>query len=264
MNLRFPTLVLISAALHVFVIWAIAVDRPPVLLLTHGEISVDCLPSPAAEPRPLLTRAEKKPVKQENEKPVPKLLKELPKPKPEVRVAEKRPEEKKVPEKPPLKVERPAVPQPPKKSEPKQAKPPEPAPPKPAEQPKVSDTKPLPAQEPRSPALTSSLPQQASLPSVLKTQGVKTEARLLGSQKPDYPKEAQLRGLEGEVVISLDLSADGRVVKAKLHKSSGHDILDDSALRFAEALEFVPARQGTTPVPANVLLPIRYRLVDPR
>jgi protein TonB len=129
---------------------------------------------------------------------------------------------------------------------------------------KPPDTSPQPPKEVKAPPLASSSPRQASPPSSPKTQGVKTEARLLGYQKPVYPREAQLRGLEGEVVISLEISAEGRAEKATLHKTSSHQILDNSALLFAKSLEFVPARQGRTPVPTHVLLPIRYRLVDPR
>lgn len=95
------------------------------------------------------------------------------------------------------------------------------------------------------------------------TPAVRTEARLLGVQKPSYPREAQLRGIQGRVIIWVEVSAEGEVLEAKLHESSGYAILDNHTVRFAETLKFRPAYRGRTPVPATVLVPVRYRLVDP-
>jgi periplasmic protein TonB len=346
MNRGFHIALAISAAAHACLFWAVSADSPPIPLMTSGEICVECIASPAAEPHPLLNGVEEKPIKETAPQiqaaqtpPEPEAPAEaLPKPKPDPIVAEEPPEEQKIPEPPvspaevreirraeapkdsapvpslskrereeeplPVKLvqpplappkpldkpqtkERPASPPPevvqekkldkdeaptsPKsgeKQQPEEKKSsepisqPEPSP-KVQENPRRPDTEPQPSREVKAPPVASSSPQQASLPSSPRTQGVITEARLLGHQKPVYPREAQLRGQEGEVVIALEISAEGRVVNAKLHKTSSHQILDDSALLFAESLEFVPASQGGTPAPTNVLLPVRYRLVDP-
>jgi protein TonB len=94
------------------------------------------------------------------------------------------------------------------------------------------------------------------------TPEARTEARLVAGQKPTYPREAQLRGMEGEVLLWLNISADGDVLEAKVHRSSGHRMLDDHTLRFARTLDFVPARRGQIAIPTTVLLPVRYRLTD--
>lgn len=94
------------------------------------------------------------------------------------------------------------------------------------------------------------------------TPETRTEARLVRNQKPTYPQQAQVQGIEGLVVLWLHVSADGDVLAAKVQRSSGHRLLDDHTLRFARTLEFVPAHQGPTAVPTTVLLPVRYRLVD--
>ena len=60
----------------------------------------------------------------------------------------------------------------------------------------------------------------------------------------------------------VNVSAKGQVLQVKLHESSGYDLLDQSALRFTETLEFVPARRGKVAVATQVLLPVKYRLVD--
>src|SRR5262249_51666084 len=44
--------------------------------------------------------------------------------------------------------------------------------------------------------------------------------------KPLYPETARLKGIEGAPVIWLQISAEGKVLDARVHKSCGHTILD--------------------------------------
>ena len=77
------------------------------------------------------------------------------------------------------------------------------------------------------------------------------------SQTLLYPPEAVRRGLEGEVVIMLELDAGGRIVAASVASGSGHAILDEAALRAARQLGTLgPAVGGKA-----VLLPVRFRLL---
>src|SRR5262249_55911457 len=50
------------------------------------------------------------------------------------------------------------------------------------------------------------------------------------NRPPRYPSEAQLRGIEGTVVLSVQVRADGRVAGASVARSSGSDLLDDAAI----------------------------------
>lgn len=76
-----------------------------------------------------------------------------------------------------------------------------------------------------------------------------------------YPKIAQMRGWQGEVVLELQLSQDGQLTSSKVIKSSGFDVLDN------ESLEMVK-RASPFPVPPeilknrsfNILVPIRFKL----
>jgi TonB family protein len=104
----------------------------------------------------------------------------------------------------------------------------------------------------------------ASPPSEQRIEGVRTQARLLGTQTPTYPSEARRQGIEGLAIVRIDVSASGAVIDAVVETSSGHTILDESTLRFARNLRFEPARQGAAPIAASVLLPVRYVLVDSR
>lgn len=69
-----------------------------------------------------------------------------------------------------------------------------------------------------------------------------------------YPRAAIESGLEGRVVLLLNLSAAGTVTAVEIADSSGHAILDAAALAAAGRIGALPggARQ--------VLLPVEFRL----
>lgn len=72
-----------------------------------------------------------------------------------------------------------------------------------------------------------------------------------------YPPEALRRGLEGEVVLLLELGEGGRILEATVASSSGHPLLDQAALRAAGRLgSIAPASAGKA-----ILLPVRFRIL---
>lgn len=98
-------------------------------------------------------------------------------------------------------------------------------------------------------------------PSAGGTVGTLTGVRLVGAARPPvYPPEAQAKGIEGRPIVWLKISTEGLVVEVKLHRSSGHKILDDAALRYVQALRFVPARRGNTPIEWEALKAVNYYL----
>ncbi len=48
----------------------------------------------------------------------------------------------------------------------------------------------------------------------------------------NYPQEAKQRNLYGSLVLTVSLRADGSVERVRLLRSSGHQLLDDSAIRI--------------------------------
>ena len=48
----------------------------------------------------------------------------------------------------------------------------------------------------------------------------------------NYPEAARRRGIEGSLVLSADILPDGSVDQVRVLRSSGHDILDESAVRI--------------------------------
>jgi TonB family protein len=78
--------------------------------------------------------------------------------------------------------------------------------------------------------------------------------------KPLYPPEARKNGFHGEVLLKVEVLSNGQVGKIEVKKSSGHEVLDRSALNTVRKWKFVPARKGETPVSLWVNIPIRFQL----
>lgn len=69
-----------------------------------------------------------------------------------------------------------------------------------------------------------------------------------------YPRDAIERGLEGEVILLLQLSENGRVISASIARSSGHVLLDQAALEAARRIGALPGS------PRQSLFPVNFRL----
>ncbi len=79
---------------------------------------------------------------------------------------------------------------------------------------------------------------------------------------PIYPSVARRRGYEGVVLISAEILVDGSVGELEIKKSSGHNILDRSALKAVKKWKFEPARRMGYPVTMRVDVPVRFVLND--
>ena len=83
-----------------------------------------------------------------------------------------------------------------------------------------------------------------------------------GNAKPDYPSEARRRGQQGRVLLHVDVSAAGAPISVTVSSSSGHELLDQAALRAVSAWRFTPATRGGSPVAGTVDVPVQFRLED--
>jgi protein TonB len=79
---------------------------------------------------------------------------------------------------------------------------------------------------------------------------------------PEYPRSARHRGQEGLVVVSVRVSAEGRVIDASVVGSSGYPLLDDAALDALRRWTFVPGVRGGRAEAWTVEIPVRFRLVS--
>ena len=84
--------------------------------------------------------------------------------------------------------------------------------------------------------------------------------RYAENPKPPYPLEARERGHQGEVLLRVEVLANGRVGQIEIKRSSGHESLDQSALSTVKQWKFVPAKKGEDPVPLWVHIPIKFQL----
>ncbi len=87
--------------------------------------------------------------------------------------------------------------------------------------------------------------------------------QLVSGDGPVYPADARKNGLEGDVLVQYDVSADGRVVRARVVSSEPPELFDDAALAAVRSWRYVPARRGGKVVAVeNVTSRVRFRLGD--
>ena len=86
------------------------------------------------------------------------------------------------------------------------------------------------------------------------------QPRYVENSKPLYPQEARKKGYEGEVLLKVEVLANGRVGRVEVKKSSGYEILDWSALTAVKQWKFIPANQGDGSIPCWVNIPIKFQL----
>jgi protein TonB len=79
--------------------------------------------------------------------------------------------------------------------------------------------------------------------------------------KPPYPIAARRLGQQGVVMLEVLVKADGHAGEVRVRKSSGHAMLDESAVQTVrERWRFIPAKRNGQPIDATVTFPIRFQL----
>lgn len=91
---------------------------------------------------------------------------------------------------------------------------------------------------------------------------VKTPARLVKSERPDYPQTARKAGSEGTVVLRITVGTGGDVENVKIQESSGFPELDESAAQSVKTWQFDPAKLGDDPISSAVDLPVTFDLEE--
>lgn len=82
----------------------------------------------------------------------------------------------------------------------------------------------------------------------------------LNNPAPEYPLIARQRHWQGTVLFRVHVNADGQALQVNIQHSSGHDILDESALDAVKDWHFVPAKRGDIPETSWVTVPIVFEL----
>ena len=117
------------------------------------------------------------------------------------------------------------------------------------------------AQAPAAPVVVARAPASVSAPG--RAEAIEPphfNVAYLNNPRPAYPPIARKLGLEGLVLLRVDVSAKGVPEKIVLSQTSGATLLDEAAMRAVQGWTFVPARRGETPVAHPVEVPIRFQL----
>ena len=77
----------------------------------------------------------------------------------------------------------------------------------------------------------------------------------------DYPEDARRMGIEGKVLLKLEIDDKGRVTKVVLVKGL-YPSLDRLAVESARKMLFKPAMAGGEPVPVKILYSYIFELED--
>lgn len=83
-----------------------------------------------------------------------------------------------------------------------------------------------------------------------------------GNRKPLYPALALSRRWQGRVMLQVQVSAAGEPLSVRVAASSGHSLLDDSALAAVRSWRFVPAMRAGQAVAGSVDVPVDFRIAD--
>jgi periplasmic protein TonB len=76
-----------------------------------------------------------------------------------------------------------------------------------------------------------------------------------------YPDASRRANEEGRCVVTVTVSADGRITNESLQSSSGFPRLDEACLKAVHGLRMLPATEDGKPVEKTVSLPIAWKLL---
>ena len=77
---------------------------------------------------------------------------------------------------------------------------------------------------------------------------------------PPYPSLARRKGYQGQVVLHVNVSAEGNCTGVVILRSSGYALLDRAAAKAVREWAFEPATRKGIPVAAAADIPIRFVL----
>lgn len=88
------------------------------------------------------------------------------------------------------------------------------------------------------------------------------KASYLNNPPPAYPMVARRQGLQGRVVLHVEVLANGVCGQINIQKSSGYAMLDNAALQTVRNWRFMPASRAGHAVDKWFMIPIQFSLKD--
>ena len=84
---------------------------------------------------------------------------------------------------------------------------------------------------------------------------------LISDPKPmPYPQWAIQEGVEGQVVLAIEIRSDGGVGETEVMQSSGNTLLDELAREFVKDWRFHPAMKSGQPITECIQIPIVFQI----
>jgi TonB family protein len=87
---------------------------------------------------------------------------------------------------------------------------------------------------------------------------ITNRAEVARALEREYPPLLRDAGIGGTAQVWLFIDEDGVVQKAQINESSGHQALDEAAIRVAETIAFTSAQKDDKAVPVWISLPISF------
>jgi protein TonB len=86
--------------------------------------------------------------------------------------------------------------------------------------------------------------------------------RILSKVEPVYPEGARSAGLEGTVLVKMQILANGAPGEITVNRSSGHDSLDEAAIAAVRQWRFIPAKNQDSGISITcyTTMPVVFRL----
>lgn len=109
-------------------------------------------------------------------------------------------------------------------------------------------------------AMTATVPNGATQRAALAGTPSRGAAPLAGNPSPAYPFQARLRGIEGLVLLRVEVDPDGRAAAVSVAETSGDASLDAAAEAAVRRWRFSPALRGGAHTADQLLVPVRFQL----
>jgi len=82
-----------------------------------------------------------------------------------------------------------------------------------------------------------------------------------GNPRPEYPEMAKRKGWQGECLLRVAVSPEGKASAVSVHRSSGYASLDQAALAAVRRWRFLPQSLGGTCVASTIEVPVNFSLL---
>lgn len=88
------------------------------------------------------------------------------------------------------------------------------------------------------------------------------QAAYLNNPSPAYPLAARRMGMQGRVVLNVEVLASGVCGEINIHQSSGFPVLDNAALQTVKRWRFLPASRAGHALDKWFMIPVHFSLKD--